>query len=212
MLERQRIARTLHDNFLQSVQALIMQFSVIKGSLPRDHPAQQRIDAALDAADDVMIEGRDQVLDLRVRHGQPGQLEAALRDVGHRLAERHPADFALAVEGTAKPLKPAVSSEALAIAREAIVNAFQHAHGDRVQVHLRYGRRQFELSVRDNGRGINAEVMGQGHRPGHWGLTGMRERAEDIGATCKVDSAAGKGTTVILRIASRRAYVGSSLR
>ena len=210
--ERQRIARTLHDNFLQSVQALVLQFSFIKDSLPEEHPAQRRIDAALDAADEVMVEGRDQVLDLRIEHGVAGQLEAALRDVGHRMAERHGAQFALQVQQPSRALKPSVSGEALAIAREAMANAYHHGRCARVDVTLHYDRRQFTLTVHDDGCGLSEEVLLRGHRPGHWGLTGMRERAEDIGAVLKVHSAPDQGTRITLCLAARHAYADQNRR
>ncbi|MRW84942.1 hypothetical protein GJ698_12715 [Pseudoduganella sp. FT26W] len=204
--ERERIARALHDNFLQSVQALMMQFNLIKHGLPPDDPVQAQIDAALDTADQVLGEGREQVLSLRLNHELSGDLEAALSGLGHILAARHGASFVLTVKGTPKPLRAAAAAEAYAIGREALLNAFRHACSDEVTVELRHASAQFSLQVRDCGRGMAAEVYERGHRPGHFGLTGMRERAHDVGGALEIRSVAGQGTTVTLRLPARRAY------
>lgn len=204
--ERERIARTLHDHFLQSVQALMMQFDLIKHGLPSEHALQERIDAALETADDVLSEGREQVLALRLNHELTGDLEAALSGLGHILAPRHGARFVLTVTGTPKPLRAAAAAEAYAIGREALLNAFRHARSHEVMVELRHARAQFVLKVRDDGRGMRSDVYARGHRPGHFGLTGMRERAQDAGGTLEICSQAGHGTTVTLRLPARRAY------
>lgn len=204
--ERERIARTLHDNFLQSVQALMMQFDLIKYSLPPTDAVQEKIELALDTADSVLAEGREQVLALRLNHELSGDLEAALEGLGEILGPRHGARFALVVQGEPRPLRPRVAVEAYAIAREAMLNAFRHARSEEVTVELRYADRQFTLQVRDAGRGMSAEVLERGHRPGHWGLVGMRERAHDAGGTLEIKSAPGQGTRITLRLSERRAY------
>jgi signal transduction histidine kinase/ligand-binding sensor domain-containing protein len=204
--ERERIARSLHDNFLQSVQALMMQFNLIKHGLPPDDPVHAKIDAALDTAEDVLNEGREQVLALRLNHELTGDLESALSGLGHILAARHGARFVLLEQGKRRPLRAVAAAEAYAIGREALLNALRHAHSAEVVVELRYARTQFSLQVRDQGCGMSAEVIACGHRPGHFGLTGMRERAVDTGGTLDVRSRAGVGTAVTLRLPARRAY------
>jgi signal transduction histidine kinase/ligand-binding sensor domain-containing protein len=205
--ERERIARTLHDSFLQSVQALMMQFGLIKWELPVDHPMRLTIDRALDTADDVLSEGREHILALRLNHELSGDLEAALSGLGHILAPRHGARFVLQESGERRPLRAAAAAEAYAIGREALLNAFRHAGSDEVTVELRYTSSQFSLQVRDTGCGLNAEVYLRGQRPGHFGLVGMRERAHDVGGTLEIRSEAGKGTTVTLRLPAGSAYV-----
>lgn len=208
--ERERIARTLHDNFLQSVQALMMQFDLIKYSLPPTDAVQAKIELALDTADDVLTEGREQVLALRLNHELSGDLAFALEGLGEILGPRHGARFALMVQGEPRPLRPLAAAEAYAIAREAMLNAFRHAHSEEVTVELRYAARQFTLQVRDSGRGMSAAVLERGHLPGHWGLVGMRERAQDAGGTLDIHSEAGRGTRITLRLPERRAYAAKA--
>lgn len=206
LLERQRIARTLHDTFLQSVQALILRFDLIKGTLPHDAPAQQQIDTALDAAQALVDEGRDQVLDLRLADNDAVQLGDALREAGSALAAQHGFAFSLKVEGPARRLRTQAKFEALAIGKEALLNAARHGGSAAVEVELSYAAAQLQLVVRDHGPGMDERVHQQGRRPGHWGLDGMRERAQRIGATLLIDSRAGSGTTVTLLIGARLAY------
>jgi signal transduction histidine kinase len=92
------------------------------------------------------------------------------------------------------------------IAAEALRNALQHAQPTHIEVELRYDVRRFRLEVRDDGRGIEQELLATGGREGHFGLKGMRERAELAGGTLKVWSAGGTGTEVEVSIPASRAY------
>ena len=91
------------------------------------------------------------------------------------------------------------------IGREALVNAFRHSRASNIEAELEYGVNQLRVLVRDNGCGIDFEVLHSG-RDGHWGLSGMRERAERIGARLKVSSSAASGTEVELRVPSSIAF------
>ncbi|NYE62778.1 signal transduction histidine kinase/ligand-binding sensor domain-containing protein [Duganella sp. 1224] len=204
--ERERIARTLHDHFLQTVQALMMQFDLIRHELPAADPLRDKIRRALDHADTALAEGREQVLALRLNHELGGDLETALTAIGHIFAPRYHTRFTLAVNGTPQPLLGAAAAEAYAIGREAMLNAFRHARSEQVTVELDYAARQFTLQVSDHGCGMSAEVYARGHRPGHFGLTGMRERAAEAGGTLDIRSEMGRGTTITLRLPARRAY------
>lgn len=209
--ERERIARTLHDSFLQSVQALMMQFDLIKHGLAPSNPLYAKIESALTTAEDVLREGREQVLELRLNHEQTGDLETALAGLGEILGPRYETRFTLDVTGEPQPFRASAAAEAYAISREAMLNAFRHARSPEVRVELRYERSQFALLVSDHGRGMDAKVYERGHRPGHFGLTGMRERADDVGGTLEIHSARGQGTTVKLLLPARRAYARNAL-
>jgi signal transduction histidine kinase/ligand-binding sensor domain-containing protein len=207
--ERDRIARTLHDTFLQSVQALILRVDLIRLALPGESPARRQIDAALDMAQQVLDEGREQVLDLRVSDDHLLDLGQALREYGAALAEQGGFTFVLdapCVPGTVRPLLPSVRAEALAIGKEALANAARHSAGTVVTVELGYAPQGFRLSVGDDGQGIDPTVLQAGRRPGHWGLDGMRERAQRVGGTLSIDSRAGCGTMVTLTLTTRAAY------
>jgi signal transduction histidine kinase len=113
------------------------------------------------------------------------------------------------VEGAAVSLQPAVRDDVYSIAREAVVNAFRHSMASNIEVELEYAGSELRILVRDDGCGIDPQVLHLG-RDGHWGLSGMRERAERIGARLKVWSRAAGGTEVDLRVPSPVAFESHS--
>ncbi len=209
--ERERIARTLHDTFLQSVHSLTLRFHNIKAVLPKEDPVQQQIDAALDAADAVAEEGRDQLMDLRVSHLCRGDLATELAAVGSAAAAQHGSAFTLHEHGKRRPLQADAQDELFAIGREAIANALRHSGSCEVVAELTYGAAAFTLEVRDEGKGLDAAVRASGGRERHWGLAGMRERAARIGGKLAIHSAAGAGTTVVVALRAGLAYRGPVL-
>jgi signal transduction histidine kinase len=98
-----------------------------------------------------------------------------------------------------------VRSEAYGIGREALLNALRHARAARVEVEIDYSGADLRLVVRDDGCGVEPGVLDSG-REGHWGLSGMRERAEKIGARLRLLSATGAGTEVELTVPGRVAF------
>ena len=105
-------------------------------------------------------------------------------------------------------LHPVIRDEIYRIGREALVNAFRHSRASRIEVELEYGARRFRLIVRDNGRGIDPHVLHAG-RDGHWGLPGMRERAEKFGARLRVWSRTSAGTEIELSVSNRIAIINA---
>jgi len=116
------------------------------------------------------------------------------------------------VEGTPREVHPILRDEIYRIAGEALRNAFRHAQARRIEVTIWYGERQFRLRVRDDGKGIDPEVLDEQGRAGHWGLTGMRERAEVIGGQLEIWSQQECGTQVELSIPASHAYGKSPAR
>lgn len=209
--ERERIARELHDTLLQGVQGLILKFQDATEEIPRDTAARRKMEEALDRADDVLIEGRDRVKDLRTSPASDLDLPAAIGAMGAELAERHSNRFNLSVEGAPRPLDPIVREETLRIAREALANAFRHAHATKIETEIIYHRAELRLRFRDDGCGIDSSILKTG-RPDHWGLPGMRERAEKIRASFEVWSGRGAGTEIELRVPARIAYLRNGRR
>jgi len=206
MDERERIARTLHDTFLQSVQGLILHFHSIKSGLPREDKVQRQIDAALHAADVVVEEGREQLMDLRGNPACRGDLALALDAAGVAAAAQHGVTFTLHEQGARRALRPEAQDELLAIAREAIANALQHSGATDVVARLGYGAGVLTMAVHDHGSGMDEAVLRAGQRERHWGLTGMRERAARIGAKLAIHSAPGAGTVVVVTLRAGLAY------
>src|SRR5262249_54540375 len=114
--------------------------------------------------------------------------------------------FGLTVEGHQRALTPVIRDEVYRIAREVLRNAFRHAQAHRIEAEILYDEDQFRLRVRDDGKGIDPRLLEKGSRPGHWGLPGVRERAQQMGAKLDVWSKTGAGTEVQLSVAASVAY------
>ncbi len=205
MEERERIARELHDTLLQGFQGLMLRFQSVMNALPEHEPAHRMLEQALDRADDVLTEGRQRVRDLRSEGSNSDELPRALRLCGEELGQGRPAAFSLTVLGTPQATTPVVFNETERIAREALHNAYLHSAATRIEVELTFESGRVCLRVRDNGSGIDPQILSDG-RAGHWGLSGMRERAQTIGAQLKIWSHSGAGTEIELIVPAAVAY------
>src|SRR5499425_2394626 len=207
--ERERIARDLHDTFFQGIQGLLLRFNTATSLLRKDEPARRIFEETLKQSDQVMLEGRELVLDLRVTVSEPTDLPTAFADFGEGMRKGGSCDFKVVVNGTIRALHPVVFEELFKIGKEALGNAFRHSGAHSVEAELNYERSELRIRIRDDGAGIESAILRQGHREGHFGLPGMRERAQKIGAHLDVWSRAGAGTEVELRIAACVAYVSA---
>jgi signal transduction histidine kinase/ligand-binding sensor domain-containing protein len=203
--ERERIARELHDTLLQSAQGLILIFQGFAGQLSKPDPTRQRMEAALDHADHLLNEARARVTELRTA-GINDDLVQALRLAGRDLFVEGIVKFDLLVTGTERQVSQNAADELFRIGREALTNALIHSAATVVEVEINFEATQLRLLIRDNGRGISAEVQESGGRPQHFGLRGMRERAERIGAAFNLRSANPGGTEIIVITPAANAY------
>jgi len=111
--------------------------------------------------------------------------------------------FSLSVRGIPQKLDPLISDEIYQIGREALANAFLHASATRIEIELTYSRREFQLRIADDGCGIDPSILDAGGCPGHWGLSGMRERAAKIHVSPEIRSPGGVGTEIALSVPKR---------
>ena len=166
---------------------------------------------------------RDAVQGMRSSTAVTNDLPKALELFGEELAAQHAngdgaatngsaASFSAEVEGTPQDLQPILRDEIYRIAAEALRNAFHHAQARRIEVEIRYGPRDFRVRVRDDGAGIDPAILGHEGRAGHFGMKGMRERAEHIGGKLEVWSERGAGTEIELIVPASVAYGRKSAR
>jgi signal transduction histidine kinase len=119
---------------------------------------------------------------------------------------KEPVQFRTLVEGSAHALRPNAYTDIFRIAREALRNAFSHSQGHLIETEMAYTKSMFRLRIRDDGIGIDPDERVHAARTGHWGLKGMRERAEHLGGELEVWSEPGAGTEIELRVPASIAY------
>jgi len=204
--ERTRIARELHDSLLQGFQGLMFRLWAVRDLLP-DRPvdAASALETALQRGEETITDAREAVQDLRSSSLVGSSLEHALKALGEERASNQ-ASFRVVLEGRPRELAPLLRDEAYRIAREAFRNAEQHSNARHIEAEIEYGDATFSLRVRDDGEGIDRDVLARGRRAGHWGLQGMRERAEQLGGQLNVWSEHRAGTEVEFVIPAAIAY------
>jgi signal transduction histidine kinase/ligand-binding sensor domain-containing protein len=210
--ERLRVARELHDTLLQSFQASLVQMQSARNLfLRRPEQAAKNLDDAITMAAGAIADGRGAIQELRSHLADEGDLAQLLTAMGQELArspdaKEHTPSFRVVVEGERQPLNPLIQDEVYRITRELLRNAFGHAEASQIEAEIRYEQRQLCVHVRDDGKGMDAEVLKAGGREGHWGFAGMRERAKRIGARLDFWSEAGAGTEVKVTVPASLAY------
>jgi signal transduction histidine kinase len=215
--ERTRIARHLHDTLLQSLQGLVLRFQSASNLLPaRAEEAKERLDAAIAQAASAITEGRDAVRELRSETVMNNDLSHAISLLGKELAadrlDQERPEFSVHLEGTPRSLHPILRDEVYRIATEALRNAFKHGRARRIEVELRYDERQLRLRIRDDGKGFNPQARSENRLVGHWGLSGMRERAKLVGGRLELWTELESGTEAELSVPASVAYATSSVR
>ena len=204
LAERTRVARDLHDTFLQTVQGskLVVDHALKE---PDDHVrllrAVRQLEGWLERA---VEEGRTALNSLRTSSTGTSDLVGAIRQAIDECRTHTRIDTTLSLKGDAKEIHPIVGEEIHRIAYEAIRNAWVHSGADTLKITLNKGH-SLTLSVSDNGVGMDSATLERG-KEGHFGLRGMRERAERIGATLTIASVQGSGTTLNLMVPGRIAF------
>lgn len=200
--ERESLARSLHDTFLQSLQGLLLSMQALTPKLPPQGTARRELDTLIERARRVLVEGRDEVKGLRSEFDSGAQLrDVLLRDM-ETILPGSGARIALSGAEAIDRLDPRLHHDVYAIAREALVNALCHTAGP-VAIQARDEEQRFVLTVRDHGRGLDPSRR---NAPGHYGLRGMLEHAAQIGARLDIDNAEEGGARIVLSIPAGLAY------
>jgi signal transduction histidine kinase len=203
--ERTRIAQVLYDTVLQGIVSAAMQLDVAVDQLPANSPAKLRLSRVLELMRHVMEEGRNAVRGLRSSNSDSDDLGQAFSRIPQDLRIEVQIDFRVIVLGSTRKLHPLIRDEVYHIGRELLVNAFRHSRASRIEVELEYAPKRFRIVIRDDGCGIDPQVL-RARREGHWGLPGMCERAERVGAGLIVWSRAAAGTEVALSVPNSIAF------
>jgi signal transduction histidine kinase len=206
--ERARIARELHDTLLQGFIGASLLLHEAVEQTPTDSPIKPSLARALQLVHQAIDEGRVVLQGLRSASTSTTSmsLEDALSKLGDECRPESAVQFRTLVSGHSRAMKPTVQEQIHLIAREALVNALRHSEATSIEAEVEYLPGRLRVVVRDNGRGIDPEVVRSGRRDGHWGMESMRERAENIGAQLKVRSRSAAGTAVELSVPNHTAF------
>ncbi len=201
--ERSRIAREIHDTLAQGYVGVSVQLEVLTELLRQRkmEDAGKQLDRTRDYVRHGLSDARQSIWALRTQDAGETTLPLKLR----RMAEAAGGDeltSRFSLFGAYRPLPAETERELARVAQEAIHNVKKHAGASELSVQLEYGPEAVALEIRDDGRGGALERAAEA-TAGHFGLTGMRERAEAIGATLEVNSAPGAGTTIRLSVPAR---------
>jgi signal transduction histidine kinase len=189
-------------------KSAFMQLHVADDELPADSAAKPRVPRALDLLAHVILDSRDGIPGLRPCNRSSQDLERAFLRSYEELTvqpEVSQIAFRLIIGGAPRPLHPAAHDEIYLIGREALINAAHHSRASEIEVELEYAAKSLRVLIRDSGCGIDTEVLCSGGDE-HWGLQGMRERAQRMGAKFRVLSRVGGGTEVELSVPGQLAY------
>jgi signal transduction histidine kinase len=196
--ERNRLARDLHDSVVQKLFGVVLAAQSAATLLDRSSPdARGQVDRVTELAQDAISELRALVFQLRPAAIESEGLAAALTKHVEVLRRVHRLNVDLELAGRAR-LRPGVDEELFKIAQEALQNALKHARARRLQVRLEEREGAVALRVRDDGVGFDPDDPARRSRS--LGLTSMEERALALGAVLRIDSAAGRGTTISLEV------------
>jgi signal transduction histidine kinase/ligand-binding sensor domain-containing protein len=198
LAERTRIARDLHDTFLQTIQgSKLVADDALSPTTDLSHmrQAMEKLSAWLGRATE---EGRAALHSLRTSMTEGNDLADAFRRALEECRIHGSMEVSLQVSGQIREMHPIVRDEVYRIGYEAIRNASVHSRATQLRVVLSYAQ-DLSLRISDNGAGIDPDIVLRG-KQGHFGLQNMRERAERIMGKFIVESSAGSGTIIILTV------------
>ena len=203
LAERTRIAQELHDTLIQDMVAVGLQLDVIDDQIGSErHPSKPTLDFVRNRVRQAISRGRHTMLELRSSTATTNDLIESWSRSAMELRTVELPRFQIFAQGERRPLHSSIRYELDYIGREAITNAFRHARANLIEVGLLYSGRVLQLVVRDDGCGMLPDLISKG-RPEHFGLRGMRERAERAGGRLTVRSRPGGGTEVSVTVALR---------
>jgi PAS domain S-box-containing protein len=203
LAERMRLARDMHDGLLQDVTGIALQLRAVLPhvrSSPND--AAVTLERIRELAERTSREARGAVVGMRSA-GAGDDFPSAVERAARQACSQAPIGCSVTVTGRSRPVQRSVADGVASLVREAVTNVVKHADARTVSVLLAFRGRGFRISVTDDGRGFDAAAC-QTASDGHFGLVGMRERADELGAALNVRSTPGRGSVVAIDVPYRR--------
>jgi signal transduction histidine kinase/ligand-binding sensor domain-containing protein len=201
LAERVRIAQDLHDTLLQGFLGVTLGLKAAEFALPaKPDVAADTIRRVQRLARESLREARERVQDMHGSNEASADLPASLEAVAKERTAGTSVEVVASIIGERRRLERRVEDAAFRIGREAVANAVAHAEAKRIEIVTEFATTVFRLEVRDNGKGFSPAEAEDARRDGHFGLTGVRERAATMGGRCEVSARPGGGTVVALEL------------
>jgi signal transduction histidine kinase/ligand-binding sensor domain-containing protein len=201
MAERNRIAREIHDTLAQGFVAVSVQLQIVSRLLGSStEAAKHHLSQAQELVRSGLEDARKAIWELRSQSAENRDLAAQLAKMADRVTAGTDIQTEVRVNGAYHPLDRQVENELMRIAQEAVTNVVRHADAKRVEIQLKFSAKGVVLSVQDNGHGFSGEPASI--MDGHFGIAGMKERAQQIGGTLTLSSHEGQGTRVSVEVAA----------
>ncbi|MGA9129424.1 MAG: two-component regulator propeller domain-containing protein [Terracidiphilus sp.] len=197
MAERSRVAQELHDTLLQAVSGTAMEIQGGLGQLRNGSTEAgiQQLSSALEHLGISMADARQAIWDLRSPEHEHGRLDLALESAAQRICGTS-LHLCFTVAGKPTMLAETLERQLYRIGIEAVMNAVRHSNGSELTILLEYADEAVSLIVRDNGRGFNYALAETPSHSNHWGLAGMKQRAQQCSADLTIETAPGQGTCI----------------
>ena len=199
--ERTRLAREIHDTLLQGFTGVALQLTAL-GRRVTDSTTAAELRDLVNQAQLTLDEARQAVWDLREPASPAEAFAGSLREVAATAIGDREVALDFDVRGVERPLSLRAQSVTTRVLKECIANVIKHADARSVRVRLSYRDRVLELRVADDGAGFQWDPTFRAYGA-HWGLLGMKERASELRGALVVQTAPGRGTTVVLRLPYR---------
>lgn len=201
LAERNRIAREIHDTLAQGFVAVSVQLQIVGRMLAQStDAARQHLDEAQELVRSGLEDARRAIWELRSQNAENQDLASQLLQMSNRITASSEVKTQVAVHGTYHPLPARTETELVRIAQEAVTNVVRHAEAGRIEILLHFTPRSLKMTIADDGRGFANDAPSTAD--GHFGITGMKERAQQIGGSVKVTSKEGEGTQVHVEVAT----------
>ena len=197
--ERQRMARELHDTLAQGLAGLILQLEAADSHLTRGNAerAQTIVEQAMTRARTTLADARRAIDDLRVSEAAPREMESVIRAEAEQFLTTTGIPVVLDIARLPE-LDANVQETIVRAVREGLTNIARHARAQNVWLGVALEQDAVCVTLRDNGIGFDTERAQASN--GHYGLLGLRERAEIAGGELTISSAEASGTTMVLRV------------
>jgi ligand-binding sensor domain-containing protein/two-component sensor histidine kinase len=209
--ERLQISHDLHDTLIQGVQGMVLSFHALTQEPALDNTTRGKMTKILNRAEELLEEGRERIKTLRPAKFANQNLRDQITSIGSHLITGASPVFKVSLEGDEIQLKPVAFEQILLVCREAVTNAFRHGDASRIDVTVRFTRKQFSILIRDDGRGLSPMTPDAEQAESHFGIVGMRERAARLGAKFDIRNASEEsgrpGTLVTIDLPAKIAYL-----